>query len=148
MSRRRNIINTIVNKLREIDGGVSPFDASYTFANDIAGNAYRYLKFIDEVNDFPSLYLEVLPENRIYQTKGATESSLPFIIRIYVNQENSSAALESVMQDVEHIIYNLESQLSDGVRDVTISSTSTDEGIFDPLGIGEIELLVNYELAD
>lgn len=144
-NQRRNIINHILTNLKLIDGSISTLNSSYTFQNNIYNNVFRKVKFLDEVNDFPSVFFQVGEEIRVYNTSGNTTGIIPLTLRIYVNDEESSGSLDSLIQDIEHIIYNIDTGVY-SIRDIIISSVDTDEGLVKPYGIGEIEIVIEYEL--
>jgi hypothetical protein len=146
-SRRRDIANFLVGELKKIDGGVSTFDSSYTYQVNLFDNVFRRLKFLDEINDFPSVYLQAGTENRIYDTKGLTTSTLDIMLRVYVHTETAVEELESTMQDIEFVIYNMDTEKY-GMMDVQVSTMSTDEGLLDPYGIGEVGVTVQYDVTD
>jgi len=146
-SRRRDIANFLVGELKKIDGGVSTFDSSYTYQVNLFDNVFRRLKFLDEINDFPSVYLQAGTENRIYDSKGLTTSTLDIMLRVYVHTETSVEELESTMQDIEFVIYNMDTEKY-GMMDVQVSTMSTDEGLLDPYGIGEVGVTVQYDVTD
>jgi hypothetical protein len=72
-------------------------------------------------------------------------------VRCYVNEEEAQRALNALMEDVETV---LEENSSLGYVDaqnrqyntqqITIVSIDTDEGVLEPLGIGEILIEVRY----
>jgi hypothetical protein len=144
-NQRRNIINHILTNLKLIDGSISSLNSNYTFQNNIFSNVFRKVKFLDEVNDFPSIFFQVGEEVRVYNTSGNTTGLIPLTLRIYVNDEESSGSLDSLIQDIEHIIYNLDTGVY-SIRDIIISSIDTDEGLVKPYGISEIEIIIDYEL--
>ena len=146
-SRRRDIATFLVGELKKIDGSVSTFDATYTYQVNLFDNVFRRLKFLDEINDFPSVYIQAGTENRVYDSKGLTTSTLDIMIRVYVHTENATAELESVMQDIEFVIYNMDTEKY-GIMDVQVSSMGTDEGLLDPYGIGEVGVTVQYDVTD
>ena len=146
-SRRRDIANFLVGELKKIDGGVSTFDSSYTYQVNLFDNVFRRLKFLDEINDFPSVYLQAGTENRIYDSKGLTTSTLDIMLRVYVHTETAVEELESTMQDIEFVIYNMDTEKY-GMMDVQVSTMSTDEGLLDPYGIGEVGVTVQYDVTD
>ena len=147
-SRRRDIVNFLVTELKKIDGDSSTFDDSYTYNHDLANNVFRQLKFIDEVNDFPALYLSAGAETRDYQTQGFTLANLPIVIRCYIKQEDALNHLENLAEDVEHVIYGISSQSDKGILQFSISNISTDEGLLEPLWVGEVFLNDVYEIED
>ena len=146
-SRRRDIANFLVGELKKIDGGVSTFDSSYTYQVNLFDNVFRRLKFLDEINDFPSVYLQAGTENRIYDSKGLTTSTLDFMLRVYVHTETAVEELESTMQDIEFVIYNMDTEKY-GMMDVQVASMGTDEGLLDPYGVGEVGVTVQYDVTD
>ena len=146
-SRRRDIANFLVGELKKIDGDVSSFDSSYTYQVNLFNNVFRRLKFLDEINDFPSAYLQAGTENRIYDSKGLTTSTLDIMIRVYAHTENAVEDLESTMQDIEFVIYNMDTEQY-GIMDVQVATMGTDEGLLDPYGIGEVGVTVQYDVTD
>ena len=146
-SRRRDIANFLVGELKKIDGGVSTFDSSYTYQVNLFDNVFRRLKFLDEIDDFPSVYLQAGTENRIYDTKGLTTSTLDIMLRVYVHKETAVEELESTMQDIEFVIYNMDTEQY-GMMDVQVATMGTDEGLLDPYGIGEVGVTVQYDVTD
>ncbi len=146
LSRRREIVNSIVTELKKINGGVSTFNPSYTYNLNLFNNVFRRIKFIDEVNDFPSAYLQAGDETRIYNTQYMVEAELPIVIRCYTNSPTPTEDLEKLAADVEHVIYSLPIQTDLGIQDIIIDSISNDEGLIEPFGIGEVFITVLYEL--
>jgi len=146
-SRRKEIIEFIVTQLREIDGAVSGFDASYTYNTNVFNNVFRKLKFLDEVNDFPSIYVSAGTENRDFNSQNLTTATLDATIRIYIyGEDDAQSQVDNLLQDVEHVIYSLGDNSNRGILDITISNISTDEGLVTPYGLGEIELEIFYTL--
>jgi len=144
-SRRRNIINSVVNELKNINGSVSSYDGSYTYTTSVNNKVFRRVKFLDEVNDFPSVYLQADQEVRDYQTYEFTIGLLPIIIRCYVHSSTAQQDLENLFVDIEHVIDNFPINQYD-ILDITIDSISSDNGLIEPFGIGEIEISVLYEI--
>jgi hypothetical protein len=146
-SRRKEIIEFIVTQLKEIDGAVSGFDASYTYNTNVFNNVFRKLKFLDEVNDFPSIYVSAGTENRDFNSQNLTTATLDATIRIYIyGEDDAQSQVDNLLQDVEHVIYSLGDNSNRGILDITISNISTDEGLVTPYGLGEIELEIFYTL--
>ena len=149
VNRRTEIVQFIVTRLKEIDGGVSPYDSSYTFATNVLDNVFRKIRFLDEVNDFPSLYVSAGTEIRDFQSENLTEATLDVIIRAYVyGEDNSQILSDDLVQDVEHIIYALGDNPDKGILDITIDNIITDEGLALPYGLAEIELSIVYRLEN
>ena len=145
MSRRQSIINALANKFKEIDGSAG-------YKTNLYGNAYPYLKFWDEVQDYPSVYMVCGTELREYHPSDFTWGFLSVSIKIYTKGENSSQMLEDVLDDLEKVInsnrrldYDLTNQLS--TEEILITSISTDEGLLYPYSVGEINIQVRYQIV-
>ena len=146
-NRRTEIVNFLVERLKEIDGDTSPYDINYRFNTNLFNNVYRRLKFIDEVNDFPSLYLSAGTEIRNFQSENLTVATLTVIIRAYVyGEDDSQLQADSVVEDIEHVIYSIGDYPEKGILDITIENITEDEGLAFPYGIAEVELSVVYRL--
>ena len=148
-SRRTEIIDFLVTRLKEIDGEASPFDSSYTFNTNLFNNVFRKLKFLDEVNDFPSLYIAAGTEFRDFNSKSLTVATLDVTIRAYVyGEDNSQSLADDLVQDIGHVIYSIGDNSDKGILDITIESISTDEGLAIPYGLAEAQLTVVYRLEN
>ena len=143
-TRRLGIIQALVEKLKEIDGNGD-------FNTDVYGNVHPRLKFWDEVNEFPAIHLNAGSESRIYQSAGYKDRFLAVTVRVYVQAEDSVEALEELLEDIETVI-ETNSRLSytdrrgdeQFTQQITIISIDTDEGVLEPLGVGEVLVEVRY----
>jgi hypothetical protein len=61
MSKRNSITKAIAEKLKTIDG-------TGPYKSNLYGNSYAKLKFWDEIQDFPAIYLVPGTEVREYHT--------------------------------------------------------------------------------
>lgn len=148
-NRRTEISNFIVEQLKTINGEISPFDASYTFGTNLFNNVYRELRYIDEVNDFPALYLSADTEIRNFHSENLTEATLGVIIRAYVyGEDNSQLLADTLVEDIEHVIYSIGDHPDMGILDITIENISADEGLSAPYGVSNVELSVVYRLEN
>jgi len=146
-SRRKEIVEYIVTQLKQIDGETSGFNPSYTYFNNLFNNVFRKLKFLDEVNDFPSIYVSAGTEIRDFNSKSLTVGTLDVTIRAYVfGEDNSQNLSDSLVQDIEHVIYSLGDNPDKGILDITIDNISTDEGLATPYGLAEVELTIVYRI--
>ena len=143
-SRRIAIIDALVEKLEEIDG-------SGNYRTDLNGNVSRRLKFWDEVDEFPAIHISAGAETREYLGAQNKTRFMQVTLRCYVNDEDSVEALEGLMEDVETVL-DTHSRLRyvDRKYDfqytqlITVLSLDTDEGVLEPLGVGEIVCEVRY----
>ena len=142
-SRRAGITTALAEALSKIDG-------RGLYKQSVAETSPR-LKFWDEVEEFPAIHLNAGSETRQYQTAGYKDRFLNVTVRCYVNQEDSVEALDELLEDVEtvleensQLLYNDRNGLEQKTQQITIVSIDTDEGVLDPLGVGEILIEVRY----
>lgn len=143
-SRRQAITNALAEKLGTING-------TGEYLTDVSGNVSPRLKFLDEIQEFPAIHLNAGSEVREYQGGGYKDRFLNITIRCYVQEEDAVDALDRLLEDVETLLEansslryvdrrgNAQSTLKN-----TIISIDTDEGVLEPLGVGEIVLEVQY----
>ena len=142
MSKRTQIVNALVAKLKLING-VSPY------LSNLFTNVEANLRFWDEVSDFPYVFVTSGQESREYQPGGFKWGNLVVTVRIYVKSENSFTELENIFADIERVIDSnghLEYSAGNTTEDVRILSINTDEGLLAPIGVGEMTLLIMYDL--
>ena len=143
-TRRLGIVNAIVNKLKDINGAGS-------YLTDLNENVSPRLKFWDEVEEFPAVHLNAGSETREYQAGGYKDRFLSITLRCYVQAEDSVEALDELMEDVETVLednsrlpYTDRTGVTQYTQQITIVSIDTDEGVLEPLGVGEILIEVRY----
>ena len=144
-SRRANILRALAEKLKDIDG-------SGAFLTDLQNNVHPRLKFWDEVVEFPAIHLNAGAETRQYQAGGYKDRFLAVTIRCYVqDEEDATEALNVLMEDIETVVEeNSRLEYADSqnntfsTQQITIVSINTDEGVLEPLGVGEIDIEVRY----
>ena len=143
-SRRLNIVEALTTKLKSING-------SGAFLTDVNENVHPRLKFWDEVEEFPAIHLNAGSETRQYQAGGYKDRFLTVTIRCYVNEEDAQAALNALMEDVETVLeensrleYRDAQNRRFNTQQITVVSIDTDEGVLEPLGVGEVVIEVQY----
>lgn len=144
MSRRKSIANALVEKLKLIDG-------SGSYQSNIFGNAFPKLVFWDQCTDFPSIFVVTGQETREYQPGAFTWGYLNISLKVYVQGEDPQQLLEDLLEDVENVIdanrqltYDVTNSLA--TTEIDITSIVTDEGLLEPYGVGEINILVRYQV--
>ena len=143
-TRRLGIVEALVNKLKDIDG-------RGFFLTNVNENVSPRLKFWDEVDDFPAIHLNAGQETREYQAGGFKDRFLTITIRCYVQDEDSVKALDELLEDVETVIeensqltYKDRNNADQHTHQITVVSIDTDEGVLEPLGVGEMLIEVRY----
>lgn len=143
-TRRLGIIAAVVDKLKTING-------TGAFLSNVNSNVSPRLKFWDEVEEFPAIHLNAGSETREYQGSGYKDRFLSITVRCYVEAEDSVKALDELMEDVETVLednsrlaYLDRTGTTQYTQQITIVSIDTDEGVLEPLGVGEMLIEVRY----
>ncbi len=143
-TRRHQIIDALVTKLKGING-------LGAYLTDLSNNVEGRLLFWDEVDDFPAVHLNAGSETREYLGGGVKNRFLSVTVRCYVNSENATLALDQLLEDVETVLETnsrvsyIDAQgVTQYTQQITIISIDTDEGVLEPLGVGEMLIEVRY----
>ena len=142
-NKRTQIVDAIVDLLKENLTGDSPY------ITNVFQNVKNRQIFWDDVNDYPSICVYSGAETREYLPGDFKWAFLTVNIMIVVNDEDSKARLEEIFDDIEAILDNnndLTVEGNDLSTDIRILSLSDDEGLLNPLGVGEITLETRYEV--
>jgi hypothetical protein len=144
MSARSRIVDALVLKLKEIDG-------TGQYKSNLSSNVLKQLVFYNEVSDFPTICVVSGYETREYLPSDFRWGFLNISIKIYVEGENCQELLENVLGDVEYLISENERLIYDSgdgeqTAEIQITSIQTDEGVLAPLGVGEMTLVVRYQV--
>lgn len=144
-TRRRAIVGAIAEKLEQSLNGSAPFR---TAVSDVSPR----LRWWDEVSDFPSIQVGAGAETRQYDGGGFRFRFLRVTIRGYVHDtEDVILALEELLEDVETVMedydpitYYDSTGASQTTVQTTVLSVDTDEGVLEPLGVGEVVVEIRY----
>jgi hypothetical protein len=143
-TRRLGIVNALVDQLKNINGAGA-------YLSDVNENVSPRLKFWDEVEEFPAIHLNAGSETREYQAGGYKDRFLSITLRCYVQAEDAVEALDELLEDVETVLednsrlaYLDRTQTTQYTQQITIISIETDEGVLEPLGVGEMLIEVRY----
>lgn len=143
-SRRQAIVKALVERLKEINGQTP-------YRSNVWDSVHPRLQFWDEVDQYPSVHVTAGSETRQYQGGGYKDRYLSITIRAYVQQEDAVTALESLLEDIETVVeqnsclvYIDNDNLPQSTHQISIVAIDTDEGVLEPIGVGEVTLLVSY----
>lgn len=144
MSKRTSIVNALVTKLKGING-------TAPYSSNLFNNAYPFLKFWDEIADFPAIYIVPGTETREYHPSSFTWAYLYLSVKVYTHGEEAQSTLETLLEDIEHCVNQNRVLVYDTVNnyettEILIQSITTDEGLLAPFAVGEINLLVRYAM--
>ena len=143
-TRRRAIVEALSEKMEGINGS-APFRTSIA-------KVERRLKFWDEVDEFPCIHVGAGAETRQYEGGGFRFRFLSLTVRCYVSDDDDVIlALEELLEDVESVledndplVYTDSTGASQSTAQTTIIAVDTDEGVLEPLGVGEITCEIRY----
>ena len=143
-TRRRAIVEALAVELERINGS-APFRTS-------VAKVERRLKFWDEFTEFPTIHVGAGSETREYEGGGFRFRFLRITVRCYVSDDNDVIeALEELLEDVETVLedkdpltYYDSTGTSQSTVQTTIGTVTTDEGVLEPLGVGEITIEIRY----
>ena len=143
-TRRHQIVAALVTKLKTING-------LGNFLTDLDNNVQGRLLFWDEVDQFPAVHLNAGSETREHLGGGVKNRFLSITVRCYVNNEDATLALDRLLEDVETVLetnsrlsYTDSQGVTQYTQQITIISIDTDEGVLEPLGVGEMLIEVRY----
>ena len=144
MSRRTSIVKALAEKFKEIDG-------TGVYKTNLYSNSFAKLKFWDEVNDFPSVFICTGSETREYHPAQFAWGFLGVSLKVYVKGEDAQEQLEVLLEDLERcidanrvLVYDTENNYE--TTEILVQSITTDEGLLAPYGVGEINLEVRYQI--
>ena len=143
-TRRRSIVEALAVALEGINGQ-APFRTS-------VAKVERRLTFWYEVLEFPTIHIGAGAETREYDGGGFRFRFLSLTIRCYVSDDDDVIlALEELLEDVETVLedndplqYTDSTGASQSTVQMNILTVDTDEGVLEPLGVGEITCEIRY----
>lgn len=145
MSARSSIIDSLVTLVKTIDG-------SGSFKSNLYDNVKGTLVFWDEINDFPYVCMSAGSEQREYLPGGFKWGYLAISMKIYVQTDTYAIRdLENILEDIENLLdannhLEYDADNSKNITDIRVTSIVTDEGLLAPDGVGELDIIVQYEV--
>ena len=142
---RKKIVDALVEKIKGING-------THPFKTNVFNNVAGHMVFLDQIQEYPKVCVVAGDEAREYQPNEFKWRFLSIDIRCYVDsQEDPQEVLALLMEDIERVIDDNDVLIYDDTvspnlttTSLTLESLSTDEGVLNPLGIGELTLLCRY----
>jgi hypothetical protein len=142
---RKKISDALVKQLKEIDG-------NHPYKSNLFNNVHSGMVFLDQIQEFPKVCVVAGDEAREYQPNEFKWRFLSLDIRVYVeDQDDPQEVLALMMEDIERVIDDNDVLTYDDTvspnlttTSLTLESLSTDEGVLEPLGIGEMTLTCRY----
>jgi len=142
---RKKIVEALVERLKTIDG-------QFPNNSNVFLNVHGGMTFLDDIQEFPKICVVAGNETREYQPNEFKWRFMNVDIRVYVeDQDDPQEVLSLLMEDIERVIDNNDVLTYDDTvsphlttTSLTLESMSTDEGVLEPLGIGELTLECRY----
>ena len=154
-SVRTSIIDLLVTDLKKINGSTatsSPanFIQPYTFKSNVfSENVFRHWKYLQEINDFPTICFMVGAINRQHVGGDIRYEFFEVRVRGYVYSEDSLNAADDLSEDIDFVINSFrDNALTTNsvleISDSLVLDISTDEGLFDPYGLCDVRAQISY----
>ena len=142
---RKRVVEALVEQLKEIDG-------NHPFNSNLFNNVHGHMVFLDQIQEYPKVCVVAGDETREYQPNAFKWRFLSLDIRVYVeDQDDPQEVLALLMEDIERVLDDNDVLTYDDTvspnlttTSLTLLSLSTDEGVLEPLGIGELTLECRY----
>jgi len=146
MTKRTQIVTALAEAVKSTINGANPY------LTNLQNQCFPKLKFWDEVNDFPSVYITPGTETRDYQLSDFAWGMLGVSVKVYCKSEDDpQQQLEKLLADLEtcidanrQLVYDTTNGYS--TTEILIASITTDEGLLAPYAVGEINLQVRYQI--
>lgn len=113
-------------------------------------NISRNYHVLDEVNDFPALTM--IPQTEVREHRGAGRKIATFTIQIraYAHDGDGSEIIgvtENLADEIDDALFSFaETVRQHEVEESRVISLRTDEGLFAPYGIADLEAQIAYEV--
>lgn len=142
MKTKRTLIRTALEE------AFKTITVSNGYNTDLYESVTPRFIFPDDDPQLPLISFTMGQENITYQPGGFQDRYLGVSVRAYVEDpDGSGEPIENLIQDIEAVVEsNSRLALSDGktVRDIRVTLIDTDQGVLAPLGLAEIQLVVEY----
>ena len=113
-------------------------------------NITRNYHVLDEVNDFPALTMIPQLETREHRGAGRKIATFNIQMRAYAHDGDGSEIInvtEDLGEEIDEAVDTFAaSARTHEVEEARVTSFSTDEGLFAPYGIADLEIQIAYEV--
>lgn len=106
---------------------------------------FRGLRFLHEVNSFPSFYIHPQNESRIHEGDGGAYSVVSYSVRGY-EYSDDVGKFEQFMREIEVAVQTFRNTYSSLVDEARVMTVRTDEGAMAPYGIVDMQISVIYSV--
>lgn len=153
MSTKNTIIQNLITHLRLINATTHevpgcPF-SPYTYKTNLFGNVTDQLKFLDNINDFPTVtFFQTSSERRIERGGGEVYAAVNYIIRCYFLADDNADQADDFIEDIQFALNSFRyTQSNSDLVDLKILAVSSDERLLTPYGVSELSFGLIYRLT-
>ena len=134
-TRRTQIINALIADL----------EANTEVAS---GNVHKRYKYLDQVNDFPTITFVVRNEDRVHYGDANKFARLNLDLRGYVFAEDQLDTAEGLAANVEINVVDVfaNNHRNFEVESAQVNSFRTDEGLMSPYGVADLNIGITNSL--
>lgn len=121
-----------------------------TLRAQIGCPVYEHFKYLDDINDFPTLCLHIETDykSHVEAAPNVVGGDFNMYIRGYVHSEDVVSAGDDLINRIEEVIDSINAVNAVQIDDIHINSLEHDEGLFDPYGTITINVDIAYRHAD
>ncbi len=154
-SVRTQVVDLLITELKKINGATatsSPgnFIDPYVFKSNVfSENVFRNWKYLEEINDFPTICFMVGAVERQHVGGDVRYEFFEVNFRGYVHGEDSLNLADDLADDINFVVNSFRDNalITDSsleISDALVLSLSTDEGLYDPYGICDVRSQISY----
>lgn len=113
-------------------------------------NIVKRYAYLHEVNDFPAVCMMPQSELRIHRGADARQGIMNLFVRAYVyDGDDVMGACDTLGASLETAIHSFAAaQRALEVEETRVTAFRTDEGLFQPYGMVDLEVQILYEVSD
>lgn len=125
-----------------------PF-SPYTYKNNVFDNVTDQFKFLENINDFPTVtFFQTSPEQRFERGGGEVYATVTYVVRCYFLTSENDEQADDFIEDLQYSINSFKyTQTNGDLVDLRIQAVSSDEKMLEPYGIAEVSIALVYRLT-
>jgi hypothetical protein len=116
-------------------------------ASSVGYSGFRGLRFLHEINSFPSFYIHPRNESRKHDSRNARMAIIALDLRGY-GWSDDLDYIETLVRSLEVALSSYAAQHRDLVYEARVISLRTDEGMMQPYCICDMSIEILYGIND
>lgn len=114
---------------------------------ETSSSGHRGLKFLHEINNFPSFYVHATSERRQHIGAGVVYGMISMAVRGY-SWNDDIDQVDAYCRSLETAVQSFRNANRQLVEDVYVNTVSTDEGLLEPYGVVDLQVDIIYDAQD